>query len=223
MVVIFIRTLIIYTSLLISMRLMGKRQIGQLDLTDLITTFLISQIASLPIENPDIPIIYALIPMVTLLSFEIVSSMILSKSQTLKNLFSSRPGFLIKDGEIDQKEIHKNRISLDELMCELRKQGVGDISEVKYAIIEQNGQISIILKAAYQQPALKDLGIKREDSGIEHIVIANGSVNLHGLEVISKDHDWLDGQLKKRHCDCKDVFLMTVNDSGNINFIKKDR
>ena len=113
------------------MRLMGKRQIGQLDLTDLITTFLISQIASLPIENPDIPIMYALIPMITLLSFEIVSSMILSKSQTLKNLFSSRPGFLIKDGEMDQKEIRKNRISLDELMCELRKQGAGDISGVK--------------------------------------------------------------------------------------------
>ena len=205
------------------MRLMGKRQIGQLDLTDLITTFLISQIASLPIENPDIPIMYALIPMITLLSFEIVSSMILSKSQTLKNLFSSRPGFFIKDGEIDQKEIRKNRISLDELMGELRKQGVGDFSDVKYAIIEQSGQVSIILKSSCQQPTLKDLGIKSDDAGIEHIVIANGRINLHGLEVISKDRDWLNEELKKRHCDCKDVFLMTVNDSEKINFIQKDQ
>ena len=107
MVVIFFRTIIIYGCLFISMRLMGKRQIGQLDISDLITTLLISEIASLPIENPDIPIVYSIIPIIMLLTFEVGSSTILSRSQLMKNIFSTRPSFLIKNGEIDQKSLSK--------------------------------------------------------------------------------------------------------------------
>ena len=111
MLVILTRTIIIYTTLLIAMRLMGKRQIGQLEVTDLVTTFILSEIATLPIENPDMPIINSMIPIIILLTFEIVSSTILSRSPKMKNLFSSRPGYLIYKGKIEQSELKKNRIS----------------------------------------------------------------------------------------------------------------
>lgn len=222
MVVILLRTLLIYICLLGAMRLMGKRQIGQLDLTDLVSTLLISEIASLPIENPDIPIVYAIIPITTLVTFEIVSSTILARSPKFKNLLSSRPGFLIRDGSLVQKEISKNRISLDELMSELRRQGVNDISQIKYAILEQDGQISIILKSEYNPLSPSDLNINVSDDGIAHIIIANGVINAHGLEFIGKNRDWLERQLEKNKCRASDVFLMTVNDSGKINLTKKE-
>ena len=222
MVVIFIRTIIIYGCLFLSMRLMGKRQIGQLDVSDLITTLLISEIASLPIENPDIPIIYSIIPIVTLLTFEVTSSAILSKSQFMKKIFSTRPSFLIKNGEIDQKALSKNRISIDELISKLRQQSINDISEVKYAIIEQDGQLSIIPRAPFRQPTLSDMKIEAKETGIMHVVVANGSINRHGLEVIERDDAWVKRQLSKRGLKVADVFLMTVNDAKEIQITKKE-
>ena len=223
MVVIFIRTLIIYTCLLISMRLMGKRQIGQLDISDLVTTLLISEIASLPIENPDIPVFYAIIPTITLLSFEVASSTLLSKSQFMKNIFSTRPAFLVKNGIIMQKELSKNRISLDELMSKLRQQGANNISEIKYAILEQDGLMSVIFSAPYRTVELNDLKLNTEDDGISHIVISNGTINKHSLNTINRDVNWVKEQLAAQKVNIKDVFLMTVNDSYSINITKKDK
>ncbi len=204
------------------MRLMGKRQIGQLEVTDFVTTLLISEIASLPIENPDIPVAFALVPIIVLVTFEVVSSTILSRSQILKNIFSSRPSFLIREGAFDQKELKRNRISLDELISELRQQGANDISEIKYAILEQDGHISVILKAKHQPPTLKDLNIKVRDKGIAHIIIAHGRTNVHGLRATMKDQPWLDSVLKQHHVTESDVYLMTLNDDGTVNITKKE-
>jgi uncharacterized membrane protein YcaP (DUF421 family) len=201
---------------------MGKRQIGQLDISDLITTLLISEIASLPIENPDIPIVYSIIPIVTLLTFEVTSSSLLSKSQFMKNIFSTRPSFLVKDGKIDQKALAKNRISIDELISKLRQQSINDIAEIKYAILEQDGQVSIVPYAPYRQPNLSDMHIKVKENGIMHVIIANGSLNSHGLDVIKKDKNWVEKQIAKRGVEIKDVFLMTVNDAGEIQITKKE-
>lgn len=222
MVVILFRTIIIYTSLLIAMRIMGKRQIGQLDVSDLITTLLISEIAALPIENPDIPLFYSIIPLITLLTFEVISSTIVSRSQFMKNIFTPRPSFLIKDGKIDQKSLQKNRISIDELISKLRQQSIYDIQEVKYAIIEQDGQISVVPKIEYRQPNLKDLKIESEESGIIHVIIANGKINKHGLSVINKKEKWLSAEISKRGLFISEIFLMTVNDLGEIQITKKE-
>ena len=220
MVVVLIRTLIVYTVLILSMRLMGKRQIGQLDVTDLVTTLLLSEIATLPIEDPDIPIINAIIPIIILLTFEVTSSTILSKTPRLKNLFSSRPGFLIQNGKIDQKELSKNRISPDELMSELRQNGIGDLSEVAYTIIEPDGKISVIPKSNHRPATPQDLNINVENDELSHILISGGIINEHGLKITQKNRDWL---LKKLNCSPKEVFLMTLNDAGNINIIMKEK
>ena len=206
LVVVLIRTLIVYTILILSMRIMGKRQIGQLDVTDLITTLLLSEIATLPIENPDIPIANAIIPIITILTFEVTSSTILSRTPRLKNLFSSRPGFLIQRGRINQKEMLRNRISTDELMSELRRNNAADISDVAYAIIEQDGKITVI-------PSRGELS---------HILISCGVINRHGLAVIGKDIKWLESRLGRGRR-AKDVYLMTINDSGKINIIMKEK
>ena len=204
------------------MRLMGKRQIGQLELTDLVTTLLISEIAALPIENPDTPIAFALVPILTLVTFEVASSTILSRSQVLKNVFSTRPSFLIIDGTINQTELKKNRISLDELVGELRQQNANDISEIKYAILEQNGHISITLKAKHQPATLNDLNIKVRDKGISHIIIAHGRTNDHSLQITKKDRLWLNETLKQHNIKESDVCLMTLNDDGTVRITKKD-
>lgn len=205
------------------MRLMGKRQIGQLEVTDFVTTLLLSEIATLPIENPDIPIVNALIPMITLLTFEVVSSTILSRTPKLKNLFSSRPGFLIRKGRVDQKEMLRNRISPDELLSELRQSGYADLSEVAYAIIEQDGRLTVIPKAENRALSPKDININVEHDELSHIIIAGGVINEHGLSVTGKSRKWLDGQLEKKGCTAKDVFLMTLGDSGRINIIMKEK
>lgn len=222
MLIIFIRTIIIYVCLLISMRIMGKRQIGQLDVSDLISTLLISEIASLPIENPDIPIVYSIIPLITLLTFEVTSSTILSRSQFMKNIFTPRPSFLIKDSEINQSALRKNRISIDELISKLRQQGIYDIQEIKYAIIEQDGQISLIPKVQYRQPNISDLKIKTKETGIIHVIVENGKINKYGLSITQKNEDWLLQEASKRKIDISDIFLMTINDANEIQIIKKE-
>ena len=140
----------------------------------------------------------------------------------MKKIFSTRPIFLIKNGYIDQKALSKNRISIDELISKLRQQGITDINEVKYAIIEQDGQLSIIPKSPYRQPTLADMDIEANEVGIMHVVIANGSINRHGLKVIDKDEEWVKRQLSKQKIQISDVFLMTVNDADQIQITKKE-
>lgn len=222
MVIIFIRTLIVYTLLIVSMRIMGKRQIGQLDVTDLVTTLLLSEIAALPIENPDMPILNALIPIIILLTFEVTSSVILSKTPRLKNIFSSRPGLLIQNGKIDQKEIIKNRISPDELISELRQNGICDISEVSYAIIEPDGKMTIIPKSENRPLTASDLNIKIKSDKLSHVLISGGIINEHGLHITGKNRDWILRELKRRKCSPKDIFLMTINEDGKTNIIMKE-
>ena len=222
MTIIFIRTLLIYTLLILALRLTGKRQIGQLEITDFVTTLLLSEIATLPIENPDMPIVNALIPIITLVTFEIVSSTILCRTPKLKNIFSARPGFLIKNGVIDQRELTKNRISPDELMSELRQHNVSDLSEVAYAILEQDGKMTVIQKSEFRPVTVNDLNINVENDELSHIMISNGVINKHGLTVMKKDEKWIKSQVRAKGCRPKDVYLMTLNDSGKVNIIIKE-
>jgi len=223
LVIIFIRTIIVYTVLICAMRLMGKRQIGQLEVTDFVTTLILSEIATLPIENPDMPMLNALIPIITLLTFEVVSSAILSKTPRLKNLFSSRPGFLVRNGKIDQKELIKNRISSDELISELRQRGICDISEVAYAIIEPDGKMTILPKADNRPLSASDINIKIKEDSLSHIIISSGVINSYGLKITGKSREWLQRELGKKKCQAEDVFLMTVNDTGKTNIIMKEK
>ena len=157
MTTIFIRTVIIYVVLLTSMRLMGKRQIGELEISDLITTLLVSEIASLPLTDTSIPVSHAIIPIILLLTFEVISSTLLMKIPPIKKFISTRPTTLIDNGRLCPEQMKKVRLTVDELMSEIRQNGISDIDEVQYAILEQNGKISVIQKPEFRPPSARDM------------------------------------------------------------------
>lgn len=218
---IFLRTVLIYIILISCMRLMGKRQIGELEVSDLVTTLLISEIATVPIMEDNVPIVNALIPIFTLVAFELLSSVLLVRFPAIKSLVSARPTMLINRGCVDRRAMMKVRISADELISELRQQGVTDISEVQYAILEQNGNITVIEKAESKQPTLKDLGIKVTERGIQHIAVCEGQINKKTLERLNIYKEDILKKLKKQKVELSDVYMMLIDDAGKVEIIKK--
>ncbi len=222
MVTVLFRTVIIYLLLIIAMRVMGKRQIGELEVSDLVTTFLLSEIASLPISDSDLPLSHAVIPIIVLLALEVVISILLSRCPRMKRVLSARPSTLIKDGEINQRAMNDARLSFDELFSELRAQGIDDISELKYAILEQNGSITAIQKAKYQVPNVEQLHIKTKENGIFHVVVERGVINRHGLDVLGLSERWVHDTLSKKGFSMSDIYLMMINDGEDMKIIPKE-
>lgn len=223
MVTVLVRTLIIYLSLILVMRLMGKRQIGELEISDLVTTFLISEIASLPITDIEIPLSHAIIPIIALLTLEVAISMLLSKFPKFKFLFSARPATIIKDGVIQKEAFESARLSFDELFSQLRQQGYDDISQIKYAILEQNGNITVIQKAPFKTPTLAQLSVEAKETGLFHIIIERGKINKHGLQEIGYTKEKLLLRLYKQNVSQKDVYLLMINDAEEMRLVlKKD-
>ncbi len=221
MLTILIRTVIVYVILLCIMRLMGKRQLGELEISELVTTLLLSEIASLPIENQSIPLVYAIIPLVTILTFEVTLSIILVKCPRLKNLASARPSVLIRHGFLDQKELRRIRISLDELISEVRQSGLSSLDEVDYAILEQNGKISIIPKKSAQPPTAKDMHLAPAENGIVHTMVADGKINRYNLQLLQLGNGWVDERLQAQGWGLEEVFFLGIDDSGKLYWIKK--
>ncbi len=203
----FIRTLIIYVFISLSIRIMGKRQIGELEVGELVSTLLISEIAALPVADQDIPLLNAIIPLLFIVSLEIIISSVKNKSEKLKKRIDGEPIFIIYKGKLRQKALYENRISINEIICEMRTQGIGDISDVYYAILEQNGKLSFL----------------KEDEEFCHAVIIDTETNKKCIDSLGYDESWLSKQLEAHNVKKRDVFLMTVNDSGKTNIVKKDK
>ena len=205
---VILRTLIVYILLSISLRIMGKRQLGELDVSDLVSTLLVSEIASIPIDDPDIPILNAILPILFILSVEVILSTVKNKSEKIKSVIESSPVYIIYKGKLLQKALRDNRISINELLSELRFQGVGDISDVYYAIIEQNGSVSVM---------------KKGDGGIAHPVIIDGKINSPALSAVGYTEAMLIDELAKRRVRPDKLFLMTIDDNGKINLIEREK
>lgn len=222
MLTIIFKTVIIYIILTIIMRLMGKRQLGELDVGELVITILLSEIASLPITNPEKTLLDAIIPITTLAALEILTSTLILKIPTVKKILSSKPSVIIAHGRIDKKAMKKVRISLEDLISQVRQNGIFDLEEVDYAILEENGKMSIIPKAINRQPDMKDLNLSTADSGVMHVLISDGVINTHGLSILNKDKSWLLSLLSSQSLAPRDVFCLTCNDAGKIYIIKND-
>ena len=222
MLTVLIRTFIIYISLIIVMRLMGKRQLGELEISDLVTTFLISEIASLPITDTEIPLSHAIIPIIALLSLEVGISTLLSKFPKIKFVFSARPSTLIKNGSICKKALEDARLSFDELFSQLRQQGYDDISQIKYAILEQNGNITVIQRSRYKPLTPDTLGLNVKETGLFHIIIEHGKINAHGLSEIGYSEEKLSKIISSLGYTCKDIYLMMINDAHEIRIVPKE-
>ena len=227
MIDILLKILIIYPVFIIVIRLMGKRQVGQLQLSELVTTFLVSELAVLPIQSPSLPIHRAIIPMLFLLLIEILVSLAVIKSPFIKKLFYGNPSIIIMKGKINQRELKKLRIGISELLEELRIKNVFDISQVEYAILEQNGQLTIFLKEENQPLTIGDIdkSVLSNHTGDKmcHAVIVDGKINESNLRLVSKNVNWIESQLKKKNVKLKSVFLMTINNKEEINLILKEK
>ena len=222
MLTILLRTVLVYTFLIITMRLMGKRQLGELEISELVTTLLISEIASLPIVDQSIPLMFAVIPLITLFALEVFLSMILLKCPKLKNLASTRPSILVRRGKVDQQELERNRISIDELISEIRQAGYPGLDEVDYAIVEQNGKISVLPKKSTQPPSAGELGVTVAENGLLHIIIADGHLNAYNLRLLGLKEDALQRMLEKKRLCMAEVFLLGCDDAGNFYWIEKE-
>lgn len=218
-----IRTVIIYVLLILAIRTTGKRQIGELEISELVSTFLISEVASMPIGNQEIPLSFAVLPILTIISLEIIISFLTTRSAILKKVFLGSPIILIKRGKLQQTELSKARMSVEELMSELRQNGITSIDEAGYAILENNGKLTVTPKIKNRPVEVGDLNININESGIAHAVIIDGIIKKEALEGSGLKMTWLEREIKKSKLSQKEIFLMTVDDAGKINIIKKEK
>lgn len=223
MITLIFRTLLVYIFLIIIMRLMGKRQIGELEVTDLVATLLLSEIASLPITDPNIPVLHAIVPMVVLLSLEVFSSYILIRTPKLKKLLSATPTILIKEGVLDQAALVAVRLSIEELMSEIRQQGFSNIAYVWYAILEKDGRLTILPRSRYAPPTQELMNLTSPEESLMHLVYNGNIFNDAGLALIGKDRAWLEKQMERRGVSLADQFCVTANTKGELYWIPKKK
>lgn len=220
---ILFRTLILYVLITAVIRAMGKRQVGELETSELVTTLLLSQIASLPIEDPSIPLSHVLLPVLLIATFEIITTFLKGRINPLKRIFESKPSILIFRGEIDQAELLRMRLTVEELLSEVRRQGYRTIREVYLAVLEENGQFSMLPRTGAAPPSADDLGLTLPESGCALPVICDGVTNTDILHRMGQSEGWLADELRRRGLDRKDVFLMTLDDAGDVHIIRKER
>lgn len=222
MTISFIRTLLLYIVIITAVRLMGKRQISELQTSELVVTLLISDIAAIPMQDTGQPLASGFIPIAVLVMCEIVISALMLKSTKFRRLICGRPLIVINDGKVNQKEMRRLRMSTEDLSEQLRQKNVFSIEDVAYAIIETNGKMSVIKKPDKEQPTAGMLGVALPDTGIETVVISDGVISDFSLQLCNKTRDWLDGVLRGKNIKAEDVFIMTANRKGDFNIIKKD-
>ena len=217
-----IRTFLIYILLTATLRLMGKRQIGELEISELVSTLLLSELASAAIGDPSMPLTFSLLAILLIVALEFFISNIKNRAPFLKKVFDGTPSVLIKRGRIDQKELRRMRISVEELFSAFRLQGIGIPEDVYYAVLEQNGQLSVVLRAEKSPLTPSDAGEKPVERGMAHALIVDGKISPAALAFCGKDETWVKQVCRKHKTAVSDVFLLTVDDSEQISIIKKE-
>ena len=222
MTISLIRTLLLYAVILGAVRLMGKRQISELQTSELVVTLLISDIAAIPMQDTGQPLLSGLLPIAILVFCEIVTSVIMLKSTRLRSLICGRPIVVINDGSIVQSELRRLRMTTEDLCEELRQKDIFCLEDVAYAIVETNGRMSIVKKPGKDVPSAELYGLIPPDNGIEAVVVSDGVVSDFSLQLIRKSHGWLEGILRGKNLSAKDIFLMTANTAGQFHIVKKE-
>lgn len=223
MLQIVVRSIIIYGALILMLRLIGKRQLGDLELSELIVTVLISQVASTPLVDPEKPLWMGIVPVLTLLGTEFILSFVSLKSVKFRAILSGKPALLIVHGRIDQSQMKRNRFTPDELTEALRNEGILDLNTVEYAILETDGRLNIIPAPPYRPVTAGQMKIEEPDSGYPIIVINNGRVLSENLRILGKDEKWLEKLLRSKGLSVPgDVYLMTADMAGGLFIAPKE-
>lgn len=217
------RTVVMYAAILLGVRIMGKRQISQLQTSELVVTLLISELAVLPIEDGSISIWQGFVPMAALVVFELLISLAMLKSNRFRKLICGKPVLVVENGKILQNEMRRLRLSTEELFEQLRQNGVFSLEEVAYAIIETNGMMSVARHAKDDALTPKQTGVKVAPAYLEVVVISDGELSESSLSICGKDAHWAKEQVKSAGMEVSDVFLMTATQQGKSRIVKKDR
>lgn len=224
MLVILVRTVILYLLVVVAMRTMGKRQVGELQPSELVIAIMISDVASIPMQNTGVPLLSGIIPILTLLIAELAVSFISLKSRRFRHMISGRPSVLICHGKINENEMRRQRFNIEDLLEELRIGGYADISQIEYAVLETNGQISAIPRTDARPVTVGDLKLQIENEQIPHAIIFDGKIDIQELENSGKNENWLKKQLEANGVEsAKDVFVAAVDMNGNLFVQKKEK
>lgn len=221
MLITLFRTIILYILVLITIRILGKRQVGELQPADLVLTILLSEILVIPMQDPEIPLIHTVIPVLLLIGFEIVISVISLKSLRFRTLLQGNSLIVICNGVVDQKQLQRLRFTIDDLLEALRKKDVFDITTVQYAIVETDGTLSVLLKPEHTVPAAGNLKVQLPDNGMPTVIISDGKIVETDFKECNMTPEKMDKLIQKKHIVVKDVLLMTMDKNGNTHMIKK--
>lgn len=222
MVIVFIRALILYLVVVIVMRMMGKRQVAQMQPFELVIMIMIADLAATPMEDMDIPLINGVIPIIALLSIQVFASYFSLKNEKFRDFICGKPSILIHKGRIDQSEMHRLRININDLLEALRNKNFFNVSDVRYAILETNGQISVIPNADKRLVETADLCVAVEEEELPVTLITDGKLNDNKLKKTGNDKKWLMDQLKKQNINSiKDVFFASLSSDGNFHAQEK--
>lgn len=221
MLIILFRTAILYVLVLLTFRILGKRQVGELQPVDLVLTFLLSEFLSISIQDTQAPLINTLIPVMLLIGLEILVSVLSMKSIRLRTLVQGNPLPVIRNGKLDQKQLKQLRFTVDDLLEALRKKDIFDISEVQYAIVETDGTLSVLLKPESRAPQNSDLQTTPVDNGMPCLVISDGQVIHAHFKLCDMTDQKLENILKKNKIRAERILLMTADRGGNYYWIEK--
>lgn len=219
MFIVLLRTIVLYVIVVFTMRIMGKRQIGQLQPFELVIAIMVSQLASIPMQDTRIPLVHGIIPIITLLILQVLISLVQLKSELARSIFCGKPSILISKGKIDIKQLKNNKFNINDLLEEIRLQGYYNIEDIEYAILETSGQLSIIPKTELEPATKQDLNVKTSQDKLPVTLILDGKINTANLKLIDKNKSWLKGQLDKNNIQSeKQVFLALIDSKGKFFF-----
>ncbi len=222
MAVTMVRASILYIVVIFIIRLMGKRQIGELQPSELVITMLISEIVAIPMQDNTIPILNSLVAVFVLVAFEIIVSVVNLKSEKIRGVFQGHPVIVIRNGTVDMKALGKLRMTLNDLLGALRQKDIFEISKVSYAIFETNGQISVLLKPPYRAASAEDINLSPADNGMPFAVVCDGEIIENALKESGKDEKFIRDTVNSQNIAMKDIMIMTVDNSGSVRIIRKD-
>ena len=218
-----IRTMIFYLVIIVGIRLMGKRQVGELEPSELVLSLLIADLAAVPTQDYGIPITTGIFPILTLLCLTMILSVLTMKNIRFRALLCGRPSIVIRDGQIQQQEMARNRLTVDELLEELRSRGYTDLSVVKYAVLETSGQLSVLPYANQKPPTARDLEVSVTEGGLPLVVVSDGCLLEHNLEALGRTRTWVEREIRNRGCSgLEDVFLLLVDQAGGVYLAPKE-
>ena len=223
MLTIILRTFIMYGAILMCVRLMGKRQISQLQTSELVVTLLISELAVMPIHQYEESVWHGIIPMAALVLCEVFVSLGMLKSGKFRQLVCGKPVIIIEHGKILQHEMRKLRLSTEDLFEQLRENGVFFLKDVAYAIVETDGALSVLKKTEVDSLTPKQAGIKTEPEALEVVIVSDGKLSQHSIMLCGKDSEWVRRMIRKEKLELAEVFLMTCDKQGRYRILKKEK